>query len=83
MEYLDGATKDQLYPDGPAPREELFDEATDNGSQDRAANRGEDDEGLVYWLAFRIAIGELNCFRYSQLRIVARSLPTYLPPSQG
>jgi hypothetical protein len=34
MEYLDRDAKDKLDPDIPAPREELFDKATDNWAQD-------------------------------------------------
>lgn len=41
---LDGSTEDQLDPDVPSPGEELFDETTHDGSEDRAADRGEDDE---------------------------------------
>ena len=41
---LDGSTEYQLNPDVPPPREELFDEATRDGSEDRAADGGKDDE---------------------------------------
>jgi hypothetical protein len=34
MEQLDGATEDELDPDVPAPGKELFDEASNNGSED-------------------------------------------------
>lgn len=53
---LCGAAEDELDPDGPAPGEVLLDEAADNGAEDRATDRGEDNKGLGMMSAFRLYV---------------------------
>jgi hypothetical protein len=44
---LHSPAKDQLDPDVPAPGEELLNEPTNNGAEDRATDGGKDNKGLV------------------------------------